>query len=277
MCVQHMKRGVVVFLLLITIVLIHTAYASAFGVSTPYLKDDTLLVNPGKVYEYVIKLQNNEEIGRYVNISYTSTDKIASLSKEEYYVPANTYDTEVKFNIIVPEGIVIGKTYALEYAARPRVGENGTVSMGVEIRRGITILVTDGTTNIAEYTENSVELTNENSPEIIHLIKIIGKIILIGIIILILIILGQRIWRISKSMSEKIRQGRRTKYTISEAVSLDEVKTLLKGINDEAFDMPEIRNLFKEKLSELTTSGISEKIHELTRKELIREIDKIKK
>ena len=60
-------------------------------------------------------------------------------------------------------------------------------------------------------------------------------------------------------------------------INLDEVKKLLQNINDEAFEVSEIKNLFKDKLSELTTSDITHKMLNMSRKELIRAIDKIKK
>jgi len=285
-----MKRGVLVFLLLAIISIISSIDIHAFGVSTPYIKDETLLVNPGKLYEYTITLQNNGEEGNYVDITYMSTENIANLEETVYYVPADTYNTTFSFKLSIPENATIGKTYMLEYAARPRVNGSGTVSMGVEIKRGITVLVTDGTTNaIVQKNDAAIEGSSITSGGF-DFWKI-GKYILLIVILAVIILTVKMLWRLSKSMSTKINsesvtpiksvpeqeQKPRNKYTISEAVSLEEVKKLLKNINDEAFEVSEIKNLFKEKLSELTTSEFVHNIHKMSRKELIRAIDQVQK
>jgi hypothetical protein len=273
-----MKRGAVVFLLLLIAALIFSARIDAFGISTPYIKDDTLLVNPGKTYDYSITLQNNGDQGYYVDIAYSSTEDVASLDNTEQYVLAGTYNTTIHFKLSIPETAQIGKTYALEYSAKPRIEENGTVSMGVEIKRGITILVTDGTTNAA----NTVISTEETAAPINDIkkginIEIIKKYALLIIILIILIFIIKMLWHLSKRMSSKIGKTRQTKYTISEAISLEEVKKLLQNIDDEAFEVSEIKNLFKDKLSELTTNDISHRMQDMSRKEIIRAIDKIKR
>lgn len=276
---KDIKRGAVVFLLLLIIALIFSTRISAFGISTPYIKDDTLLVNPGKTYEYSITLQNNGDQGYYVDIDYSSTEDVASLESTEQYVPAGTYNTTIHFKLAIPETAQIGKTYALEYSAKPRIEENGTVSMGVEIKRGITILVTDGTTNAANAaisTEKTAAAPINDIKKSIN-IKNIKKYTLLIITLIILIFIIKMLWRLSKKMSSKISGTHQTKYTISEAISLEEVKKLLQNINDETFEVSEIKNLFKDKLSELTTNDISHRMQDMSRKEIIRAIDKIKR
>lgn len=273
MYVKSVKRGAVVFLLLLTIFLVNSVMLNAFGLSTPFMKDETLRVNPGKMYAYTVTLQNNDAQEYYVDITYSSTEDIARLEKTEYYVPAYTYNITFSFLMEIPETAKIGQTYALEYAAKPRVNGSETVSMGVEIKRGITILVTDKETN-------SVMLEDQIFKEQKRIDidwRNIGKYILLILIVIAAGFMVLLVWRLSKRITSKLSEEERTGYTISEAMNLDEVKKLLKNINDEAYDVSEIKNLFKEKLSELTTNDVAHRMHNMTRKELIREIDKIKK
>jgi hypothetical protein len=276
---KSVKRGAVVFLLLIiivTILAISASNISAFGLSTPYIKDETLNVNAGKTYEYGITLQNSDSEGYYVDIAYASTEDVASLESTEYYVQSETYNTTFYFTIKIPVDAPVGKTYALEYAAKPRVNESGGVAMGVEIKRGITILVIDGTTNaVKETTEKEITLVQEDNTKS-NSLKNISKYILLVIILAIVILIARRLWRLSKGLSSKIGEVRQAKYTISEAISLAEVKKLLQNISDEEFEVSEIKNIFKDKLSELTTNDIAHKMFEMSRKEVIRAIDKIK-
>jgi hypothetical protein len=268
-----MKRGAVVFLLLIMLVMISTTRVKAFGLSTPYIKDEVLNVNPGKTYEYGITLQNSDEQGYYVDITYSSTGEVASLKSTEYYVPSDTYNTTFYFELKIPEDARIGETYTLAYAAKPRVSGNGTVAMGVEIRRGITIIVTDEKANVV------VQTKGEESEQIVsnsH-IKSLGKYTLLMLTLILTVLIVQRLWRLSRRVSSKISGGRQIKYTISEAMNLDEVKTLLHNISDEEFEVSEIKNIFKDKLSELTTNDISHKMLDMSRRDVIRAIDNIKK
>lgn len=284
----YMKRGVIVFLPLLMILLIMPINICAFGVSTPYIKDDTLLVNPGKIYEYTITLQNNGEEGYYVDINYSSTDDVASLEKTEYYVPADTYNTTFSFKLDIPANAAIGETYALGYSAKPRVNGSGSVSMGVEMKRGITILVTDGTTSSIAQDVNTQGLSKDTVTRESDFWNI-GKYLVLAIILFIVITLVWMLWRLSRRISSKVGESKekssednkpeksppRTKYTISEAVSLEEVKRLLQNINDEAFEVSEIKNLFRDKLLELTTSDIAHNMRDMTRKEILKEIDRL--
>ncbi|MGV8171363.1 MAG: hypothetical protein ACP5OA_01585 [Candidatus Woesearchaeota archaeon] len=286
---NSMKRGAIVFCLIISLALIilqNIPNINAFGISTPYLTSETLNVNPGKTYEYSITLQNGESQDYYVDINYSSTENIARLENTTYYVPANTYNTTVTFIIKTLEGVRNGETYFLEYSARPKVNGSSGVTMGIEIKRGITILVTDGTSTISEQTIiETLEEVPESVQETVwkntwgHVLYVWRYVLLLLSFILTVAIII-RLWKLAKGVSSKIgidTDNKHEKYTISEAVSLEDVEKILQKMSDEEFSLEEIKNIFKIKLSELTTNATLQNIDGLSRKDLIRTIDKIRK
>jgi len=269
---HDVKRGGVV--VLVFLILINCAYiAGAFGVSAPYLEDGTLKVNSGKNYAYAFSIQNGDDRDYYVDITYSSTNNVAELRKSNYYVPSNTYDNTFYFDISIPTNAKQGDTYILNYEAKPRINSSDPLTLGVAIKRDIKVLVVNGNTSMQSEILTPEAKTREIIDKTIQQIQM-GT---LAIIILVLIlIIANRIWRLSKGVSDKIDSIRVTDYTISEAMNLDEVKKLLEKMNDDEFSLPQIRNLFKDKIAELTTHNLTKDIKSMSRKEVIRTIKEIK-
>jgi hypothetical protein len=267
---ESKKRGVIVIVLFFFIVIL--AYnINAFGISTPYLENDTLKVLPGQNYTYTLSLQNGDEEGYYVDIMYASTKNVAALTNVSYYIPAKTYDNKFNFMISIPIDAKFGEKYILEYSAKPRVS-NSTSVLGLEIKRSVQIVVTDKSSSIIE---PAADLNGPHASS--DTMRKAGK-YLIGIaIIILLIILVMRLWTLSMNISKKLERKSKTTYTISQAISLAEVRTLMQKLSDEEFELTEIRTLFKNKLSELTNNEIVTEISHISRREAIIAMDHILK
>ena len=272
---HNVKRGVIVLFITLFIAILSITFSHAFGISTPYLENDTLKVNAGLNYEYSLVIQNGDDKGYYVDINYSSTDNVANLKNITYFVPSNTYNSTFYFDIAIPKDAPIGKTYTLEYTAKPRLNETAPITLGVEIKRTLKIIVSDenNTAAVNVLQKYSTETNNKKPASIWSTIE---KYFIVIIILLLLTAIINRVWRLSKGMSSKLSNERVTDYTISQAINLAEVKTLLEKMSDDEFKLQEIRNIFKDKISELTTHNLSKDIKEMSRKDVIKAIDKIK-
>jgi hypothetical protein len=269
-----MKRGAVVLVLFLLIITLANM-VNAFGVSTPYLENNTLKVLPGQNYTYTITLQNGDEQGYYVDIIYSSTDNIANLVTGEYYTPAKTYNNTFEFNILIPSSAKSGDRYVLEYSAKPRVDNNGTVPLGIEIKRSIDILVTDDkNTNIQPIISPKGTLRHVDYGNIF---QSAWKYLVFAVVLILAIFISLRLWKLSKGLSLRLNNKHKSNYTISQAISLAEIRTLLQKISDEEYELPEIRKIFKNKLSELTNNEIVEEISRINRREAIIALDHILK
>lgn len=252
---------------------------NAFGISTPYLENNTLRVLPGQNYTYTLSLQNGDEEAYYVDMSYSSTKNIVTLEQATYYINAKTYDNKFDFRINIPSDAQFGDRFILEYSAKPRTTGNGTITLGVEIKRDVKILVTNETGPGLEPAISLIiaENTSKENNQYIELFKKAGKYIIAIVIVIILVILIMRLWTLSMKLSKKLERKSKTTHTISQAISLAEVRTLMQKLSDEEFELPEIRALFKNKLSELTNNEIVTEISHISRREAIIALDHILK
>jgi hypothetical protein len=266
---NRIKRGAILFLTILSAIAIFPCIVHAFAVSTPYMEDNTLKLRPGEEYTYVFTVQNGEDRDYYAIIEYNSTGNIAEMRETSRMIPKQTYDTRFEVFIKVPIDAQQGEKYSITYSARPRINESGTVLMGVEIRRGITVEVSGEKSDIPVPTDtHSIDKPKNNSGTVLAAV-----IILIAIAMMLLMV-----WNVSKKIASKISQNtqnKKTDYTISQAMSLEDVKTLLKKISDEEYEFPEIKNIFKEKLTEFSSRRVAKDIDRMTRTELIKEIDKV--
>jgi hypothetical protein len=264
---SRVKKGAVAvalfLVLLIMFMIISVDFVHAFGISTPYLENNTLKVNSGSNYTYALSVQNGDAEDYYVDISYSSTNNVVNLRKETSFVPSNSYNNTFYFYINIPSTAKIGENYILEYDAKPRLSNGSNTTTNLEIQRQVNILV------VGEAQKNTGENTG-----VWHAIWTIILIVIILTLILLIII---RVWRLSKTTSQKLdkeKDMKVTNYTISQAINLKEVQVLLEKISDEEFRLPEIRNLFKEKISEFTTHSAVKDIDNVSRRELIRILEK---
>jgi len=277
------KRGVgvrisIIFVVLVLSLILFSENIAAFGISTPYLENDILKVNPGKHYTYTLNIQNGDDSNYYVDIVYFSTNNIATLKKTEYYVPSEIFDNTVYFDIAIPGDAKLAQIYILDYSAKPRVNNNDTIPLGVEIKRRLTIFVTNETSLEIPATVSQQEIVNKSSELVSYnryysvflLVKryLLSATLLI-ILSLVLVVICVRMWKLSKGLSSKLGTERVSKYAISEAKNINELKELIKKIHDEEFDLEEIRVLLEIKLSELMAKDKAQEFSKLSRKELL--------
>jgi len=238
----------------------------AFGISTPYIKDDTLQLRPGEEYTYEFTVQNGEDQDYYVTLECNSTGDIAELTETHRMIPQQTYNNTFKILIRVPRDTVQGERYSITYSARPQINESGSVTMGVEIRRGLNVEIGGEVVPITQKDAGRSSQPDDTK-----------KYLMIMVLFIIAALVIMLIGKTSKSIASRIGDKKQTDYTISQAMSLEEVKTLLMKISDKEFEFPEIRKLFKEKLTELSSKRTAKSIHEMSRKELIEAIEKFGK
>lgn len=260
------KRGGLVVVLFLIVLLIPSIVTS-FGISTPYIENNTLKVTPGNTYVYTITVQNGDSSGYFVDMTH-NLNEFVRLDEYTRYVESKTYNTTFQFIINVPQDAKSGEEHNLEYSAKPRVEGEGTINMGVELKRNIKIQITEQESNIPFYTGNLKIIKNLKSFDS----KNIYKYSLIILSIIIIIFVAKRIWKISQKISTKIHSTKEEKKTISESKTLKELYNLLDEISDEEFDLKAIRNITKQKLHHLNQEGIYHHVPYLSRKELLEKL-----
>jgi hypothetical protein len=275
MSIRGVKKGVVVFFIFIILCVSCLKMALAFGISTPYLEDNTLKVSASKSYNYTITIQNGDTQGYDIDINYSSEDDIVRLGENTFYVPPNTYNTTVTFIIQIPEDAKIGEAYDFKFSVKPRTDNveydaARPLAIGIELKKSLKIIVgSEGANDAAG--QKSGDGDSKDGP----ISSNFGKYLLTALIALIIIVLAifvtKRMWNISDRMSTKISKDNTTKYTISQAINISEVIVLLEKISNEEFKVSEIRNLFKDKIMELSggNSEIIQDISQMSRKKLI--------
>jgi hypothetical protein len=269
------KRGVVVVVLtiFISLILIMTMpTVHAFGVSAPYLENDTLIVSPENNYTYSVTLQNGDDKEYDVTVKYHSTKDIAHMTSENIFVPAKNFDTKATFDIIVPKDATIGDVYLLEFNITPRDHNNRTENKTITIPRGLNILVVKN-----PYVKNTGNpyFSSERFKEDM---KQTGRYVLIVVLILVGLAVIFGIWKVSKSISSRIAKKeheetaeKEEKTTISDAKNIGQIITILKDISDKEFELAEIKKIFHKKITELTSDHtvIDDKT---TRRQLIKKL-----
>jgi len=253
-------------------VLCENAYA--FGIATPYLENDTLRLEPGQSYTYVITLQNNDDTDYYVDFNYTSD--VATLKELPSIVPSKSYNTQLSFDIKIPDKAFPGDRFSLAYSARPILNKTGQVGMTVEIRRTLKIEVVEKNGQGYKITFGDrigrvwQDLFEKSRAGLYYLGGVIA-IVILGFLTI-------RLWRLSKGMSEKIAHHRHAAkephapFAISHARNIHDIMLLLEQIPEKEFELAEIRKLFSEKLLELNEVYLSKKILTVKSKDIIIEM-----
>jgi hypothetical protein len=292
------KRGVieagvffVLFILLnIIAVSILTNNVYAFGISTPYLKDNILLVNSNKSYVYIITLQNGDDQDYYVDLIYSSTDNMVSVKQTSFYAQAETYDTKVYFEFIIPADAKIGQEYVLDYVAKPRTNNSDIISSDLEIARSIKIVVEDNSEDNS--IQNSLQVLTTNSTidnqtkedieySFFNYMKNYFLVIVFILVLILLVLIIFRLWRVSQGISMRLFNKRVTTYTITESNSFNALSVILEKMTDEEFMLEDIKTLVMTRFNELAISAHiscnTQDFFKFSRSEIIRNIKQITK
>jgi len=266
------KRGVLVVVLSIILSILGSGIVHAFGVSAPYLENDTLIVYPGHTYVYDITLQNGDSKNYTAEITYLSTRDVVDVNEKKVFVTERNYSIKVPFNITIPSDAKIGDIYVLVYNVTPKFFENSTEITAFNIPRGLNMLVVESPKEDIQQSNSINGMSGYFSSEgFKNTYKNVGKYLLILIVLAGIIFVALRIWKMSKKMSSKIDAEKHQNMTISDAKDIEQVREILRKISDEEFSIPEIREIFRKKIIELTKD---ESILDdtITRKELIKKI-----
>ena len=136
-----MKRWIICILIALAVLPLTPSFVHAFGIATPYFSNDTIMLEPGQIFEYTIKIQNNEDISFNVDITYNSDDNIAYLNNTDFFIPQKSYENAFTFIITIPNITLPGTAYTLSYSAKPLVNITGQVPMNVEIKKSAHFIV----------------------------------------------------------------------------------------------------------------------------------------
>lgn len=261
-----MKRWSIHILILLVVLPLTLYSVQAFGIATPYFPNDTVMLEPGQVFEYTIKAQNNEDISFYIDLVYNSDDDVAFLNTTNFYIPAKSYDNAFTFIITIPNLSATGTIYSLSYAAKPIINNSGQVPMNVEIKRSAKFIVVD---------ENGQGYFPNQPSKKDRLIRNLANIFyasytyIVGLVVLLAVIfVGMRLWHISKKMSAKTES--KAPYAISEAKSSQEMYTLVKLMPNHMFNNEFIRKKYSERFKELNEPFLSKKVLTANRGEMLR-------
>ena len=177
--------------LIISLISIQSVFA--FGISSPYHKDNPLEMYPGQTKDVMFNLQNCPSLGDYcekedvnVVVSFEEGNEIAEIiSGLEYNVPYGTADTNIILKVSIPEDGNVGDSYNVKFSigAAPSGEEGGNVQLGVRYN-------VDFPVNVAEsFVKSPKELSLEDKSW-----KIILTIIMLVAVFILLIILVI-VWR----------------------------------------------------------------------------------
>jgi hypothetical protein len=263
------KRGAIAISFLLVLALI-LPNINGFGISTQYIENDLIKLEPGQSYVYAITIQNAEEEDYIVNITYTSTKDIAILRDRNKLIPTETFNNTFYFDITIPRNSTVGEEYYLRYAVRPIINNTTLIPSSMEIGRQINILVVDSNgSGFSIKTEEDKTTITEYDSKIKELLYYFAGIL--AIILFIIIVL--RIWKLSTNISTRINPDKVTDYTISESKKLYDIIELLEKLSDEQFEIEEIRKLFVDKVLNVTKVDVRHRQH-ISRKELLRTLKK---
>ncbi len=138
-----MKKGVMIFALLMAVCL--STSVAAFGISSPYWKENPLVMSPGESKEVHMTLQNmvgDEDLT--VQAALVSGSEIATLTDESnvYEVKAGTADTKVNMDIVVPEDAMLEDSYNIVVSiSTVTSSEGGGVSLGSAIDKSFEVII----------------------------------------------------------------------------------------------------------------------------------------
>jgi len=149
--------------------------AAAFGVSTPYWKENPLIMQPGETKEVSLNLQNmvgNEDLN--VRVDLLAGQEIAKITDVSmiYPVRMGTADTYVHMTISVPKNATIGTKYTLTTSfATVASGQSSGVKIGTGMEKSFDVIV-------GEIKENPSPVSNTAIAAIVAIIIIMAIILL---------------------------------------------------------------------------------------------------
>jgi hypothetical protein len=188
-----------VSLLACLILLIIVSYsASSFGISYPYMENDTIKLYPGQTYIFKLVVQNKDSGDITVFITTNST--IAKiLGGPELKVPGETYNASIFFDITVPESAQEGDIFNINYLVSPVSNGEGQTPQSISYSRGFKVLVIEKPSGLEDATGRAINLLPGNP---------LSLWLIIPVLALIILIIAAIAWRKSHHVPERITKPR---------------------------------------------------------------------
>ncbi len=140
---RKIKNKIEVIVFCLVILVLTSSFVSAFGVASPYWKDNPLVMAKGEKRIVNLNLQNMVgEVDVRVKAEIKKGEDIATLRKEVYAVKAGTSDTLVPVVIKIPKNAT--GTRKIEIAFKTITsGEGEGVVMGTGMNIGFDVLISE--------------------------------------------------------------------------------------------------------------------------------------
>lgn len=173
-----MKKIIITFCMF----LILSISVFAFGVSTPFFDDSSLILNPGESRNVVLTIQNMAGATQDIQVQaeIINGNEIAEITDEEtiYNVPAGSDNVPTNLEITMPEDANPGDTSTVTVEFKTiNQEESGMVTLGLGAKISFDVITSEAIIQ----TEEEIQETKPKTQSITFLI--------IGIIIIVLILL----------------------------------------------------------------------------------------
>jgi hypothetical protein len=187
-----MRVQVLTYLLILVII---SSSVQAFGISFPYMDNDTIKLYPGQGYLFKLTIQNKDN--ESITVDVTVDSPIANLVGEsQLEVPGVTYDTSVFINITLPKDAKPGEIYDVSYAVSPVGKGEGQIPIAVAYSRSFKVLVAEIPKESTGPTSNAI-IPPESGFSL-------PAWLVIPLIVIIILVVGILLWNKSHQMSERI-------------------------------------------------------------------------
>jgi hypothetical protein len=118
---------------------------AAFGIATPYWKENPLIMQPGETKDIYFTLQNMVGNDVTIRVALLEGSPIAELtdSNTDYLIRKGTSDTKVNMRVSIPADEAIGTTHTitLSFATVTSGVTAGGVSVGTSIEKSFDVIV----------------------------------------------------------------------------------------------------------------------------------------
>lgn len=114
--------------------------ATAIGIVTSVMENNTLNLIEGHSTRYEIQIQNTDE-EMSAKVSLSSDIAYIIDPQEEYLLPAGVSHTPVYFNITAPEDAKPGDEYTLSYSVQPLTAKGGSIKIAIALNKNFKIKI----------------------------------------------------------------------------------------------------------------------------------------
>jgi len=194
------NRSIKLISLILAILLVNTGFVLSLSVSTPYHKNNPLVMYPGQEREILFNLQNCPSLSATcdkkplkVTVSLDDGKEIAEiLSGKDYTVDYGTSNTNIKLNVKIPTSTSVGADYLIRFTIASVPEDNaGAVQLGLKYNVEFPVLIKDQS-DVPIIPANISNPLNQGNNFGFMLIVILLIILLVVIAILYLIIQRKR-------------------------------------------------------------------------------------